>query len=197
MAKVDNPFFGLNATGSIGGTLTYMRLKGQNVVRQKVTPANPQTVAQTSQRGHFGNAVSDWQTGGMNQDDIDAWNLYASSSFRKMSGYNLFIRERTNWYKNSGTSDMFSAVAVSSETANSFDVDVNFPVGGTVKIYYGTTKTSQPTAVDMDDDADGTWSDTVDGLAASTTYYFYLTIDDGAVSSPMRTGLYTATTTAA
>ena len=53
MAKVDAPLMSMTATGTYGGTLTFSRRKGVNVVRQRVTPANPQTSGQMTARNRM------------------------------------------------------------------------------------------------------------------------------------------------
>lgn len=53
MAKVDGPLMSMTATGTYGKSLTYSRRKGVNVVRQRVTPANPQTEGQMIARNRM------------------------------------------------------------------------------------------------------------------------------------------------
>jgi hypothetical protein len=53
MAGTQAPLFGLGASGSIGGVLTYATWRGRPYVRVKVTPSNPQSDGQLSTRSMF------------------------------------------------------------------------------------------------------------------------------------------------
>lgn len=50
MAKVTGPLMSMDARGKFGGSLVFSAWKGRNVARQLVTPANPQSVNQTTAR---------------------------------------------------------------------------------------------------------------------------------------------------
>ena len=60
MAKVTGPLFSMSASGKIADVLVYFTHKGRNVVRQWLSPANPQSSAQGDRRiimGGTGRAV--------------------------------------------------------------------------------------------------------------------------------------------
>lgn len=69
--------------GVVGGTW-----KGKNYLRQRVTPANPNTVAQQEKRGEFGRAVAFAKTilG-------PVLNVYVDPFQKYMSGFNWFIKQ--------------------------------------------------------------------------------------------------------
>lgn len=50
MAKVKGPLMSMEASGAYGGTLVFGQRKGSSVVRQLVTPANPQSAGQETAR---------------------------------------------------------------------------------------------------------------------------------------------------
>jgi hypothetical protein len=50
MAKVTGPLMSLDASGGFAGTLVFGKWKGRNVVRQLVTPSNPQSELQEDAR---------------------------------------------------------------------------------------------------------------------------------------------------
>ena len=50
MAKVQGPLMSMQATGTFAKTLTFGTWKGRQVVRQRVTPANPRSAAQETAR---------------------------------------------------------------------------------------------------------------------------------------------------
>jgi len=58
VAKVKAPLFSLGAAGQIGKSLVYFAWKGLNVVREHVTPSNPQTAPQTTHRAIMTAAVA-------------------------------------------------------------------------------------------------------------------------------------------
>lgn len=53
MAKVTGPLMSMSASGSLANAITFGNNKGRNIVRVKVTPANPQTDAQIGVRASF------------------------------------------------------------------------------------------------------------------------------------------------
>ena len=50
MAKVEGPLMSVSATGTFGGVITYVRARGQQVVRRLTIPSNPQTQGQAENR---------------------------------------------------------------------------------------------------------------------------------------------------
>lgn len=58
VAKVNAPLLSFGASGSIGDALTFFPWKGLNVVRTWVKPANPNTGAQSTQRGYMTTTVA-------------------------------------------------------------------------------------------------------------------------------------------
>lgn len=54
MAKVTSPLMSMDASGSLGGAITFAKWKGRNYVRQLVIPSNPQTSGQQDARAALG-----------------------------------------------------------------------------------------------------------------------------------------------
>lgn len=77
--------------GVVGGTW-----KGKNYLRQRVTPANPNTVAQQEKRGEFGRAVAFAKTilGPVLNTYVDPFQKY-------MSGFNWFIKQNKTKFTDS------------------------------------------------------------------------------------------------
>ena len=50
MAKVGGPLLSVEASGTVARTLTFLRSRGNNVVRARVIPTNPQTMPQSQAR---------------------------------------------------------------------------------------------------------------------------------------------------
>jgi len=91
MALVKAPFWGLGASGSIGNSIVFYKRKGQQCVREKVIPANPNTLAQQTERTQFNEAVSQWHNVKLIAVDKTAWNKRASTIGGGQSGFNQIV----------------------------------------------------------------------------------------------------------
>ena len=91
MAKVDGPLLSLDASGSIGGAMTFSKWKGINYVRYKTKPTNPQTTAQTTQRTAFSTAVTGWHA--LTEIVQGEWTARAKALGLAMSGFNLYVQQ--------------------------------------------------------------------------------------------------------
>jgi len=98
MAIIDNPGFGLRASGNLGGICYYIS-RGRQVVRT-AKPATPATsTKQVIIQGYLTLAVTAWQTT-LSQAQRDAWREYASrvrfrdrlGRLRNIPAYNLFVK---------------------------------------------------------------------------------------------------------
>lgn len=89
MAKTTGPLLSLGAQGTVASTMTFSRWKGVPYVRQRVIPANPQTVAQTSTRDVFRNASNIWK--GAPSLFTESWNRFAVG--QPLTGRNAFMKE--------------------------------------------------------------------------------------------------------
>lgn len=58
MAKVEGPLMSLNASGTVGGTITFGKNKGRNFVRTRTTPANPRSAGQVAVRANFAGLIA-------------------------------------------------------------------------------------------------------------------------------------------
>jgi hypothetical protein len=87
MAKTNGPLFSLEASGTIGKAITYGKNKGRNFVRVRVTPANPQTAAQTGVRSNFSGLVLLWKANTAALESAFA----TIATQRQISSYNAFI----------------------------------------------------------------------------------------------------------
>jgi hypothetical protein len=95
MAKVNGPLMSLEASGTIGGAITFGKNKGRNFVRVRTTPANPQTVAQTGVRANFAGLVALWKANTAalttafkplaDQTQISAFNAFIGFNQKRLS----------------------------------------------------------------------------------------------------------------
>ena len=193
MAKVKGPLFSLSASGQIAKTLVYGDWKGIDIVRKYVIPANPNTAGQQTQRGYFANAVEDWHTDGFTAIDVAAWNLYALALKVAQSGFNVLVKLKILCAVAAETWVPLVDCLVTAIGAAGAQINITGTVGSTVKLYWGTSKTSMFNEESMVDTA-GDYEVTLAACGASTKYYFY--IADKTAANQARTGIYSFTTTA-
>lgn len=86
MAKVTAPLLAFSARGTIGKTATFATWKGRPYGRIWVSPANPQTAAQTQTRSVFGWLQFTWKVAP--PDFTAAWTEYAKG--KVMTNRNAF-----------------------------------------------------------------------------------------------------------
>lgn len=92
MARLNGPLFSLDARGKLANALVYSGWKGISTARQYVVPANPQTAAQTTQRGYITSAVAAWKNYITAAEARAAWNRMALTLAGALSGFNAFVR---------------------------------------------------------------------------------------------------------
>lgn len=100
MARVTSPLMSLDASGSVGGTLTYAKWKGRNYVRQLVIPSNPRTSGQQATRAALGSAGRFNSFVGDESDAQVALNTAAPSG---QSGVGYFAKLQTERFEQSTT----------------------------------------------------------------------------------------------
>lgn len=197
MAKTTAPLFGFGASGKLGNALVFSNWKGIDVARRYVIPSNPNTSAQSTQRGYMTDAVDAWHTTGaaaLEAADKSAWNRYAGVLGR-MSGFNAFCKEWVNESVAGGTpAGHFYNMDVTAAAHAAFAADIDSDVAGTptATLHLGNTKTFfsyTDTAALSSGNAAFTAGDT--GFAAGTTVYFWVEVGTPGVDY-VRSGLYTA-----
>lgn len=178
------------ASGKVKDTV-FSRWKGRAYIRARVTPANPQTAAQTAVRNSLARCVDLWQS--FQTQVKAAWNLYASPY--SMSGYNKFMSanradeqaasllQDTPVNTDVNPADTFSAAS----GAASGEIDLTW-TGGTVGADYKAYVLVRLAGADafVVGDADtvlfSAGALTLTGLVPAATYQVYLsdeeTVDD-------------------
>ena len=193
MAKVKGPLFSLEASGKLADSLVYMHWKGIQDVRKWLIPANPRTSAQQTQRGYLTDAVDLFHATAFNQDDRDAWDLYASTLAQVMSGFNALVKSYVDAKVAGKSFTPLYGCAVSNVSASGFTVTVYSDLSTGVKLYYGTSKTVLGTEVSGTYES-GTkkWTFTLTGLSSAVKYYFQ--IRSTATDDEGKTGIYSQAT---
>lgn len=196
MAKVKAPLFSFEARGKLADALVYFPWKGIDVVRTHVTPANPQTAAQTTQRGRLTAAVAAWHAAPFTAADIAAWNRLANLAATSRSGFNRMVEEHIEEAILGSTWERIRDSQKSAINATSFVVSVRKIGGGNAPVVrWGTSPTNMPNNNVMADVGGAQWEYDITGLTADTLYYY--TIDVGTSAADWgRLGIYTQRTTA-
>jgi len=87
MALLTGPLFSIDASGTVGKTITYAKWKGRNYARQRVIPMNPKSAAQTGPRSMFAYLAKAWA--GLGDVAQATWNALAEAS--QISPFNAFV----------------------------------------------------------------------------------------------------------
>ena len=171
MAKVTGPLFSLSASGQIAKTLVFMKWKGIDDVRKYVIPANPNTAAQQAQRGHITSALSMWHVTDWIAADLTAWNLYATTLGKVMSGFNAFVKLFVDAKVAGATlAEMYNFAATPAATTCSIVFSTGLTGVKAATIKYGVSKTAMVEGEDQAADT-GTVTFSLTGLVASTKYF--------------------------
>lgn len=197
MAKTKGALLSLGASGQLGGVLVYGTWKGIDYAREYVVPANPQSAAQTTQRGYLTAAVAQWHTTGadaLEGADKAAWARYAGV-LGPMSGFNAFTKEWLTESVAGGTPPgHFLDLNVSDPGAVDFTCDIDgaglttedvtLHLGNTLSFFAVTDTQTASSGV-------ATFTDVDTGFAVGTRVYFWFDVGTPATDY-MRSGLYTA-----
>ncbi|GAH25845.1 unnamed protein product, partial [marine sediment metagenome] len=91
MAKVKGPMLSMEASGVLGKSIINQTRKKVKYIKTYAKPKNPQTKLQQDNRNYIKLAVIEWGKEGYTELDKQAWNLYAKTKSKSMSGYNAFV----------------------------------------------------------------------------------------------------------
>lgn len=174
------------ASGKVKDTV-FSRWKGRAYIRARVTPANPQTGAQTAVRNSLSRVVDMWQS---NVTKIKAaWNLYSSPY--QMSGYNKMMssnradeqagNELQTTPVNTDVNPVDTFVAVSGSGSGEIDLTwANGSVGATYKIFVLVRKAGEDVFTVESDGAVLVSAGlvTLTGLSAGDSYQVYLSDEE-------------------
>lgn len=190
MAKLTAPLFSFGARGKLADALVFFPWKGVNAVRSYVIPANPQTAAQVTQRGHMTAGVLEWHGADYTALDVTAFNRWASTLAKIMSGFNAMVKEFIEEKILGNTWERLTDVTTGGVGAAGFDVMVDKAAGGNAPtVHYGTRRTHFPDSAVLADQGGDVWAVTLAALTGDTVYYFYIDVGTSAADYG-RTGIY-------
>ena len=153
MAKVHAPLFSFNASGALAKSLVYFGWKGIDVVRSYVTPSNPKTTAQVTQRGYFTAAVTKIHdtmalaTHALDADDKSAYARLASIRANPRTWFNEIVKLWADSKVASKHPLVYSDATISDADVTAFAciMYLNEETGSQLaagKFYFGTSKTA-------------------------------------------------------
>lgn len=119
MGKTTAPLLSFDARGSIAKTLTFSKWKGKAYARQHVTPANPNTTAQQTQRGFIRDITKNWAD--VLSVPRTGWENQAALFQDPMSGFNAYTKSLVPLMKASGDKDTEIS---ESQTENTDSIDI-------------------------------------------------------------------------
>lgn len=110
MARVTGPLMSIDASGTLGKTLTFAKWKGRNYVRERVIPANPKSALQTGVRSMMSFLSQMWQ--GIAALDKATWDTLAET--KAISAFNAYVSENlTRWQNFFSPTEAFPAAEAS------------------------------------------------------------------------------------
>lgn len=194
MAKTTAPLFSFSASGAIGKALVYFPWKGIPVVRRYVVPANPEAPLQVAQRDRLELAVTEWHLGKYTAADKTAWNRYAVTLAKPMSGFNAFVKSFVDLLI-SGVPVVDPPYNAACITGGAGLVDVGIDEDGEATTCYcrwGYSPTAMNTQVVMVEAPANTWVAT--GIAATVGAKFYCRVYTNTGATPLGwSGIFTMT----
>lgn len=96
MAKVVNPLLSIDATGSVGKSVTFSHWKGKNVAKYKIQRNGSMTPDQITVRQLLADITIAWRTGatvgGVVINAAYKLGFNTAAAGMQMSGFNLFVK---------------------------------------------------------------------------------------------------------
>lgn len=163
----------IEASGVLGKSIISETRKKVKYIKQYVKPKNPQTEKQQTNRNYIRLAVIEWGKEGYKEIDKQAWDFYAKTKSKNMSGYNALIGFYVVAVKNEDTWTSLNNCVIFDITSSGCKVYIDVEEDKEGILYIGISKFS------MREEYIGVFTDdkylfTITGLLANTKYYFYI-----------------------
>lgn len=198
MSKLTGPCLSLSASGKLANALVYSVWKGINYARQYVIPANPQTAAQTTQRGYLTSALALWHdvVNALSALDKASLNRGATVIGKVMSGFNLYVRNYVLTRVAGATPiQLFDITEVSWVAPNVQIVAYTAAATINAKLRYGYSPTSMPYEITRTEGAVAGTTHTFDLAAVSAGQTIYYQVFDLTANSVVNGGIGKGTAT--
>ena len=95
MVKLNGPMMSMDASGTIGDTITFSKWKGRSYARQRVIPSNPQTGPQTGIRAMMKFLSQQWK--GLTAPNKATWVITAAQT--AISPFNAYCAFNVNRWR--------------------------------------------------------------------------------------------------
>ena len=197
MAKLKGPLFSLSASGKLADALVYGDWKGIDYVRQYVTPSNPNSAGQQTQRGYITSAVAQWHDTSdvINAQDLINLNYAASLSTKPLSGFNYYVKGHVNTNVAGVTPVQLFGTAPGTPSGGNMQIVAHTGVSvATVKMLYGTTPRALVNELTRTEAATPGTTHTFDlsSLTAGVTYYYKILQSDANAKHDLGIGSFVA-----
>jgi hypothetical protein len=180
MAKVRAPLFSFGASGKLAKSLVYFGWKGLNVVRSYVVPANPNTIAQQTQRNYLKAAVAKIHT--LQAEPTNTFLINDATSYSELGGLEATPRTWFNtisrqWMKQKVAGKIPAVFFAGSCVAGSLKATLTLrasPESSAITnltINYGVSKTNLINSVAVTS-ADLQTGKEITSLSSGVKYYF-------------------------
>jgi len=207
MAKLKAPLFSFAASGKLADALVFFNWKGLNVVRSHVTPSNPKTALQQTQRGYMGTIVDAIHTAQARatfplvEVDQTAYSALATTLGKVMTWFNMACKLGLDGLRLSDGWTLYCTGAMVNPSKDDFRPSAYITDNGVLQIgdgkfYLGTS----PTNLVLSEVATIVAGSHVlldpaagfSGLIAATKYYWQFRPDAGDPCEGADSGIYYA-----
>ena len=203
MAKLKAPLLSFSASGAIAKSLVFFSWKGLNVARQYTVPSNPNTLAQSTQRGLVTAAVAMVHAAEIVSPspliafDQAAYALWGSIYATPRTWFNQFVKNYIDQHRLSLKGAIYRGFTLT-PTATQVTVLGTFTKEGAnditaVNINYGTSKTNMINTLAATK-AELAAGKAVTGLSGKTKYFFQIRPTAHADFIGTYSGIYFSTT---
>lgn len=163
----------IEASGVLGKTIIVQTRKKVKYIKGYAKPKNPQTEIQQANRNYIKLAVIEWGKEGYTEIDKEAWNFYAKTKNRSMSGYNALVGFYVLAMKKEETWKSLTNCVISDITSSGCEVHIDIEADLDGVLYIGTSKFSMRKEY-IGSYSGGKYSFTITDLEADIRYYFYI-----------------------
>ncbi|GAH60601.1 unnamed protein product [marine sediment metagenome] len=173
MAKVKSPMLSIEASGVLGKSIINQTRKKIKYIKVYSKPKNPQTKLQQDNRNYIKLAVIEWRKEEYKEIDKQAWNFYAKTKNKNMSGYNALVGFYVVAMKNEELWTSLTNCNITDITSSGCKVHINVEEDKEGILYLGNSKFSMRKEY-IGVFSDGKYLFTITGLEANIRYYFYI-----------------------
>ncbi|MBA7548258.1 hypothetical protein ES705_40709 [subsurface metagenome] len=173
MAKIRGPLFSLESSGPLGKKIINQTRKKVKYAKGYSKPKNPRTEIQQENRNYITLANIEWKTGGYSDLDRKAWNFYAKTKAKNISGYNAFVKFYLNAMVNNNVWTSVKNCIIYDITSSSIKVSIDIETDREGILYLGISKYYMAKEY-YPVFSEGKYIFTLTELDPNTKYFFYI-----------------------